>query len=86
MAENLGFRISLLHCDLDVYEPTLNTLETAWPRIVPGGLVVFDEYAVEDWGESDAADEFFKTLSNPPRLKQLPNSPTPTAFCVKGED
>ena len=86
LSDNPGFRISLLHCDLDVYEPTIKTLEAAWSRIVPGGLVVFDEYAVEDWGESDAADEFFNSLPNPPRIRQLRNSPTPTAYCVKGGD
>ena len=83
--KNPGFRISLLHCDLDVYEPTLKLLKSAWPRIVNGGVLVFDEYAVEDWGESDAVDEFFATLENPPKLKQLTNSLTPTAYCIKGE-
>lgn len=85
LAENPGFRICLLHCDLDVYEATLRTLEAAWPRIVPGGVIVFDEYAIENWGESDAVDEFLKSLKQPPKLKQLPSSITPTAYCVKGE-
>lgn len=82
-AENPGFRISLLHCDLDAYEPTLATLRAAWPRVVTGGLVVFDEYAVGAWGESDAADQFFATLDRKPVLRMLPSSPTPTAYCVK---
>ena len=85
LAENPGFRICLLHCDLDVYEATLRTLEAAWPRIVPGGIIVFDEYAIENWGESDAVDEFFKSLKRPPKLKQLPSAITPTAYCIKGE-
>ena len=83
IAERPGFRISLLHCDLDAYAPTLATLEAAWPRVVPGGVVVFDEYAVAGWGESDAADEFFATLEDPPRLRVLPHTATPTAYCVK---
>ena len=82
--DNPGFRISLLHCDLDVYPPTLSALQAAWPRVVRGGLAVFDEYAVAKWGESDAVDEFFATLDPAPTLKMLETSPTPTAYCIKG--
>lgn len=78
-----GFRIALLHCDLDVYPATLATLQAAWDRLVRGGVCVFDEYAVGNWGESDAVDEFFSTLSSPPTLKILDGSPTPTAYCIK---
>lgn len=81
--DNPGFRISILHCDLDVYPATLETLKAAWHRIVPGGIAVFDEYAINQWGEADAVDEFLATLPNPPRLKMLESSPTPTAYCVK---
>ncbi|MBF0353731.1 MAG: class I SAM-dependent methyltransferase [Alphaproteobacteria bacterium] len=81
--ENPGFRVSLLHCDLDAYEPTLHTLRTIWPRIVPGGVVIFDEYAIGMWGESDAVDEFFATLPKQPRMRTLQIGPTPTAYCIK---
>jgi hypothetical protein len=81
--KNPGFRISLLHCDLDVYKPTLAVLRAAWARLVPGGMAVFDEYAVENWGESDAVDEFLSSLDNPPRLRVLEGTYTPTAYCVK---
>ncbi len=84
LAERPGLRVSLLHCDLDVHDETLATLQTVWPRIVRGGIAVFDEYAVDNWGESDAVDAFFATLDNSPELQMLPGSPTPTAYCVKG--
>jgi predicted O-methyltransferase YrrM len=83
LLERPGFRISLLHCDLDVYAATKSLLEAAWPRVVAGGMVVFDQYAVDAWGESDAADEFLAGLKNPPRLKMLERTPTPTAYIVK---
>lgn len=83
MADKPGFRIALLHCDLDVYPATKQILEDAWDRLVPGGIVLFDQYAVRNWGESDAADEFFATLDHPPRLKILEGTPTPTAYAVK---
>ena len=41
-----GFRISLLHMDLDVEEPTLKALEALWPKVCKGGVVIFDEYAI----------------------------------------
>jgi len=78
-----GFRISLLHCDLDAYAPTLATLKAAWARLVPGGIAAFDEYAIGVWGESDAVDEFFAGLNPRPKLKALPFAATPTAYCVK---
>jgi hypothetical protein len=80
---NPGLRISLLHCDLDTYRPTLEMLRHGWRRITPGGIAAFDEYAVAMWGESDAVDEFFSDFSDPPPLKTLEASPTPTAYCVK---
>lgn len=83
VATRPGFRIALLHCDLDVYPATLATLQAGWSRLVPGGICIFDEYAVDNWGEADAADEFFATLDSPPMLKMLDCAPTPTAYCVK---
>ena len=83
LAGNPGFRISLLHCDLDVYEATKAVLTLAWPRIAVGGMVIFDQYAVRNWGESDAADEFLATLPNAPRLQTVSDTPTPTAYLVK---
>ncbi|MSO74223.1 MAG: class I SAM-dependent methyltransferase [Alphaproteobacteria bacterium] len=83
LADKPGFRISLLHCDLDVYAATKTVLALAWPRLAQGGIVLLDEYAVRNWGESDAVDEFLATLPNPPRLRTLDHTPTPTAYLVK---
>lgn len=55
-----GMRINLLHLDCDLYEPTLCALETLYPRVVSGGMVILDEYAFEKFsGESSAFDEYF---------------------------
>jgi predicted O-methyltransferase YrrM len=78
-----GFRIGLLHCDLDVFAATKAVLEVAWPRVCVGGVVAFDQYAVRNWGESDAADSFLATLPHAPRLRSLPGTPTPTAYLIK---
>ena len=56
---NPGLRISLLHLDLDVDIATFAALKAFWPRVVPGGIVIFDEYAIPRWTESNAVDRFF---------------------------
>ena len=78
---NPGFRIAMLYLDFDVYEPTIVALEALYSLIVPGGLVVFDEYAIRGWGESDAADEFFGARGL--RYQTISWALSPTAFLVK---
>lgn len=53
-----GLRISILYMDLDLDEPTYQTLNNLWDNIVDGGIVVFDEYGYHNWSESRAADRF----------------------------
>ena len=54
---NPALRITFLHLDLDVKEPTEFVLNELYSRVVPGGLIVFDDYnSVE--GETDVADKF----------------------------
>ncbi len=75
-----GVRISLLHFDCDLYQPTKIALETLWPLVVSGGVVAFDEYGISPWeGESKAVDEFFE---NAP-LQRFPWSSNPGAYMVK---
>lgn len=80
-ARNPGFRIALLHMDLDLGEPTFAALTALWPRVVRGGLVVFDEYAVPRWSESDGVDRFLADRDL--RLQVVPHARTPTAMLVK---
>jgi hypothetical protein len=58
--ENPGFKISLLYLDLDLGEPTYDTLCALWDRVSVGGLVIFDEYGYAKWSESEGVDRFFK--------------------------
>jgi len=78
---NPGFRIALLHMDLDLGEPTFAALTALWPRVVSGGIVVFDEYAVPRWSESDGVDRFLADTGL--RLRTVPHARTPTAMLVK---
>lgn len=83
--ENPGLRISLLHIDIDIYEPVSVALEHLYPRVVVGGVVVLDEYAHKDWpGESAALEAYFQQHDIPPPNLQTFNwCGTPTTFFVK---
>jgi hypothetical protein len=49
-------RYRFVHLDLDLYAPTAGALEYFWPRLLPGGYVVCDDYG---WpGGRRAIDEF----------------------------
>ena len=80
-ADNPGFRISLLHLDLDAYAGTKAALESLWPRVSRGGIVVLDEYGARGWGESQAVDEYFAGQSV--EIRAVPNASQPTAYIVK---
>lgn len=82
VADNPGLRISLLHLDVDIYKPTLCALEQLYPRVVAGGLVVLDEYAMMEWGgESSALEAYFK--GKPPKMQKFPWTSTPGGFFFK---
>jgi hypothetical protein len=81
---NPGVRFSLVHFDCDLYAPTKAALAAIWPRVSKGGVVIFDEYSIHDWpGETQAVDEFFATIPNPPVLRKLPWTNAPAAYIVK---
>lgn len=49
---------SLLYLDVALYEPTKNILENAIERLMPGGVIVFDEFNNENYpGETKAVLE-----------------------------
>ena len=45
ISENPGLKISLLNIDIDFVEPTLCALENFYDLVVPGGIIIFDNYA-----------------------------------------
>lgn len=80
--DNPGLRISLLHLDVDVYEPTKAALKALYPHVMKGGIVIFDEYGAPEWaGETRAVEEYFgKEI---PRIQKFPWSSVPCGFIVK---
>jgi hypothetical protein len=59
LKSNTSLQISLLHIDVDIYEPTLLILELLWDKIVPGGILMLDDYDIIE-GETIAVNEFFE--------------------------
>lgn len=68
-------RIALLHIDVDVYQPSKVILEELYDRIVPGGLLVLDDYGLVN-GETRAVDEYFKGQKL--TIEKLPISHVPS--------
>ncbi len=59
LRDNAPSAVSLLRCDTDWYESTKAELEVLWPRLSPGGVVLFDDYY--RWqGSRKAADDYFR--------------------------
>ena len=49
------------HVDVDLYQPTKASLEYFWPRLVPGGVMLCDDY---NWtGARKAVEEFADAVS-----------------------
>lgn len=57
LSDNPETRIALLHLDMDVKEPTDFALDLLYERMVPGGIIVFDDFNAVA-GETISVDEF----------------------------
>lgn len=80
LVKNPSTRISLLHIDTDIYEPSRIGLERLYDRVVRGGITILDDYAVVE-GETIAVDEFFKDKKC--CIKKFPFSHNKPSYIVK---
>jgi len=56
----------LVHIDVDLYDPTRESLEFFFPRLVTGGIIVLDDYGFSTCpGARQAVDEFFGSKKEP---------------------
>jgi hypothetical protein len=82
--ENQEARICLCNLDMDLYEPTAAILEGCWDRIVPGGVLILDEYATSKWpGETKAWDDFATKRGLNIPLKRFSFANAPGAYVIK---
>lgn len=82
LQENPGFRISLLYIDVDLERPTYFTLKHLWDRILPNGVILFDEYEYHKFSESNGVEKFLREINLDYELKST-NWISPTAFLIK---
>jgi hypothetical protein len=53
-------QFKLVHIDVDLYEPTWDSLQFFYPRMVSGGVILFDDYGFTSCpGARKATDSFF---------------------------
>jgi len=84
IAEHPGLSISLLHFDMDLYEPTKVALELLYPRVVKGGVICFDEYGTMPWeGEMRAVHEYLDSLGERPVIHKHAFTQQPSGYFVK---
>jgi hypothetical protein len=68
-----------VHVDVDLYEPTRDAIEFFYPRMVPGGVMLFDDYGFRTCpGATAAVDEFIAGRPEP-----VVAVPTGQAFLIK---
>jgi len=68
--EHAPERIALLRLDTDWYESTRHELEHLYPRLVPGGVLILDDYGY--WqGARHATDEYLGRLEKRPLLCRI---------------
>ena len=66
-------RIALLRLDTDWYESTRHELEHLYERLVPGGVLIIDDYG--SWrGCKEATDEFIAALDRRPLMHRVARS------------
>lgn len=53
-------KFSLVHIDVDLYQPTYDSLQFFYPRVAKGGIIIMDDYGfITCPGAKRAADEYF---------------------------
>ena len=60
-------RYAFVHVDVDLYQSCFDCCEYFYPRLVAGGVMLFDEYGFPSArGEKDAVDDFFRDKRDSP--------------------
>ena len=73
-------RFSFVHIDVDLYEPTRDSMRFFYPRLSPGGMIVCDDYGFGSCpGATRAVDEFL--ADKPEKMINLSDG---GGFIIKG--
>jgi hypothetical protein len=73
-------KFSFVHVDVDLFQPTLDSIEFFYEKIVPGGVFLCDDYGFSSCpGATKAIDEF---LAN--KIEKMIYLPDGGGFFIKG--
>lgn len=61
-------QVCFAHLDSDLYDSVRSSLELVYKRLVPGGILVIDDFFHHAQGPARAVSEFFRGLDGPPPL------------------
>jgi hypothetical protein len=79
LRDNPATQVALVHIDTDVYAPAHLALDLLWSRVVPGGILMLDDYGIVE-GETRAVNEFIQDQGL--RIEKIPYYKIPS-FIVK---
>ena len=75
-------RFALVHIDVDLHEPTRQSMDFFYPRMNPGGIILCDDYACTTCpGTTKALDEYL--IDKPEKMIMLPCG---GGFMIKGTE
>lgn len=72
-------RFSFIYCDTDLYSATKTIIQLTWQLVTPGGLMVFDQWNMDEFpGEGIAVNEFLKDSSESAEVIKPANTRQPS--------
>lgn len=78
-AEVCDISFCFVHIDVDLYQPTLDSLSFFYPRMVPGGIILCDDYGfITCPGAKEAFDGYMQD-----KPEKVIHAPTGQGFIVK---
>jgi len=64
---SLNTTIAFAHVDVDIYDSVMSCCEYIYPRLAPGGIMLFDDYALATCpGARRAVDSYFASKTDFP--------------------
>jgi hypothetical protein len=79
-----GRKFCFVHIDCDIYESYRCCLQHLYNAVVPGGIILFDEYRCSVWpGATQAVDEFFANKPEKPQACHDPGRPKKPKYYVE---
>ena len=72
-------KFSFIYCDTDLYNATTAILDNMWRLLSIGGIMVFDQWNMEEFpGEGIAVNEFLELIPGAYEMIKPPNTRQPT--------